>query len=51
MLDQAMKIADGSALCLTPFTIKNHNATRGPHYTPFGDDWQHIMDKVHCFPP
>ncbi|KAJ7800177.1 hypothetical protein B0H14DRAFT_3156132 [Mycena olivaceomarginata] len=46
MLDQAMKIADDSALCLTPFTIKNHNATRGPHYTPFGDDWQYIMDKI-----
>ncbi|KAF7345843.1 CAP10 domain-containing protein [Mycena venus] len=46
MLDKAMKIADDSALCLTPFTIKNHNATRGPHYTPFGDDWQHIMDKI-----
>ncbi|KAJ7358539.1 hypothetical protein DFH08DRAFT_802355 [Mycena albidolilacea] len=46
MLDKAMKTADDSALCLTPFTIKNHNASRGPHYTPFGDDWQHIMDKT-----
>jgi hypothetical protein len=45
-----MKIADDSVLCLTKFTVKDHSATRGPHYSPFGDDWQSIMDKVRYLP-
>ncbi|KAJ7277538.1 glycosyl transferase family 90-domain-containing protein [Mycena rebaudengoi] len=46
MLDKAFEIADDSALCLTKFTVKDHSATRGPHYTPFGDDWERIMEKI-----
>ncbi|KAJ7277509.1 hypothetical protein C8J57DRAFT_1713831 [Mycena rebaudengoi] len=46
MLDKAMGIADDSALCLTKYTVKDHSATRGPNYTPFGGDWQSTMDKI-----
>ncbi|KAJ7227909.1 glycosyl transferase family 90-domain-containing protein [Mycena rebaudengoi] len=46
MLDRAFEIADDSVLCLTKVTVKDHTATRGPHHSPFGGDWQSTMDKI-----